>query len=69
MSILFLFTDLLSYSYSNILPTASQVIFHRTGRDTTWWPQRDITYQLFFKQLSQHPVTAVTDTIVSLKNA
>lgn len=63
-----LFTEVLSSSYSNTLPSASQVIFHINDRGTTWWPQRDITYQLFFKEFSQHPVTTVSNTTVSLKN-
>lgn len=68
MSNLSLFTDMLSYSYSNILPSASQIIFHINDRGTTWWPQSDISHQLFFKELSQHPVTAVSNITVSLKN-
>jgi hypothetical protein len=68
MSNLSLFTEKLSYSYLNILPSASQVIFHINDKGTTWWPQCDITYQLFFQELSQHPTTAVSNTAVSLNN-
>lgn len=68
MSNLSLFTEVLSSSYSNISSSASQVILHINDGGTTWWPQRDIIYQLLFKEFSQHPVTTVSNTTVSLKN-